>query len=56
MAARNSVFVITWLLDKTAMVKVMDALILLGYIEKKINPRDRREHFVSLTKKGNQAH
>jgi DNA-binding MarR family transcriptional regulator len=34
------------------MVKVMDALIESGYIEKKVNPQDRREHFVFLTKKG----
>ncbi len=39
-------------IDKTAMVKVMDALIESGYIEKKVNPRDRREYFVFLTKKG----
>lgn len=39
-------------IDKTAMVKVMDSLMNWGYIEKKVNPRDRRENFVNLTKKG----
>jgi len=38
--------------DKTAMVKVIDSLILSGHITKKVNPNDRREHFVFLTKKG----
>ncbi|MES2680902.1 MAG: MarR family winged helix-turn-helix transcriptional regulator [Bacteroidota bacterium] len=41
-------------IDKTAMVKVIDSLIAAGYIEKKINPADRREHFVFLTKKGSK--
>lgn len=39
-------------IDKTAMVKVIDYLIKIGYIARKVNPKDRREHFVLLTKKG----
>ena len=39
-------------IDKTAMVKVIDYLIKLGYIARKVNPKDRREHFVLLTRKG----
>lgn len=39
-------------IDKTAMVKVIDTLTEGGYVVKRINPDDRREHFVSLTKKG----
>ena len=39
-------------IDKTAMVKVMDTLTYAGYILKKVNPHDRREHFISLTPKG----
>ncbi len=39
-------------IDKTAMVKVVESLIRSGYIEKKVNPADRREHFVFLTRKG----
>lgn len=39
-------------IDKTAMVKVIDTLVDGGYISKKINPGDRREHFITLTKKG----
>ena len=39
-------------IDKTAMVKVMDYLIKAGYITRKINSKDRREHFILLTKKG----
>lgn len=38
--------------DKTAMVKVMNYLIKTGYIERKDNPKDKREHFIYLTKKG----
>lgn len=38
--------------DKTAMVKVMDYLSKAGLIERKTNPKDRREHFISLSKKG----
>jgi len=39
-------------IDKTAMVKVMDYLIEADYVRRKVNPDDRREHFVVLTKKG----
>ncbi|HWY10198.1 MAG TPA: MarR family winged helix-turn-helix transcriptional regulator [Bacteroidia bacterium] len=39
-------------IDKTAMVKVMDYLSKAGWIERKTNPNDRREHFISLSKKG----
>ena len=39
-------------IDKTAMVKVMDYLIKAEYIERQVNPKDRREHFITLTKKG----
>lgn len=39
-------------IDKTAMVKVMDYLIKADYIERRINPEDRRQHFILLTKKG----
>ncbi len=39
-------------IDKTAMVKVIDYLMKAGYIERKVNPEDRREHFIVLTKKG----
>lgn len=38
--------------DKTAMVKVLDYLIKAGYIDRNVNPEDRREHFIVLTKKG----
>lgn len=38
--------------DKTAMVKVIDYLIKAGYIDRNVNPDDRREHFIVLTKKG----
>src|SRR5690349_8050355 len=39
-------------IDKTAMVKVMNYLIKAGYIERNVNPKDRREHFITLTKLG----
>jgi DNA-binding MarR family transcriptional regulator len=38
--------------DKTAMVKVMNYLIKAEYIERQVNPKDRREHFITLTQKG----
>lgn len=39
-------------IDKTAMVKVMDYLSKAGFIERNTNPKDRREHFITLSKKG----
>jgi DNA-binding MarR family transcriptional regulator len=39
-------------IDKTAMVKVLDYLGKAGLIERHVNPDDRREHFISLSKKG----
>lgn len=39
-------------IDKTAMVKVIDYLIKAGYINRNVNPVDRRQHFIVLTKKG----
>lgn len=39
-------------IDKTAMVKVINYLMKAGYIDRQINPEDRREHFIVLTKKG----
>ncbi len=38
--------------DKTAMVKVMDYLIKAGYVTRSVNPKDRREHYITLTRKG----
>jgi MarR family transcriptional regulator for hemolysin len=39
-------------IDKTAMVKVLDYLTKEGCIERKVNPGDRRHHFISLSKTG----
>ncbi|MEO6303281.1 MAG: MarR family transcriptional regulator [Bacteroidia bacterium] len=39
-------------IDKTAMVKVIDHLIKNDLVDRVINPDDRREHFIKLTKKG----
>ncbi len=39
-------------IDKTAMVKVINYLVKAGYISRTRNPEDRREYFISLTKKG----
>jgi MarR family transcriptional regulator, transcriptional regulator for hemolysin len=39
-------------IDKTAMVKILDTLTKSGLIERKINPKDRRQHFLVLSKKG----
>ncbi len=39
-------------IDKTAMVKVIDYLIKVDFVERKTNPEDRREFHIVLTKKG----
>jgi DNA-binding MarR family transcriptional regulator len=39
-------------IDKTAMVKVVDYLLKMGYVIRKSNPEDRREQFVFLSAKG----
>lgn len=39
-------------IDKTAMVKVIDYLIKADYVKRTVNPNDRRQHFITLTKKG----
>jgi len=39
-------------IDKTAMVKIIDYLIKSGFVDRNVNPDDRREHFIVLTKKG----
>jgi MarR family transcriptional regulator for hemolysin len=38
--------------DKTAMVKILDSLTKSGLIERKVNPEDRRQHYILLSKKG----
>lgn len=40
------------MVDKTAMVKVIDYLSKHGCVERKVNPRDRREHTIVLSRKG----
>lgn len=40
------------MMDKAAMVKVLDYLTKAGYIHRITNPNDRREHFIELTEKG----
>ena len=39
-------------IDKTAMVKVMNYLIKSGYVQREVNPEDRREFFITLTPRG----
>jgi len=34
------------------MVKIIDYLVKMGYVRKNINLKNRREHFIELTKKG----
>lgn len=41
--------------DKSAMVRIVDYLVEKGYVRRKQNTADRREHFVVLTKKGEKA-
>ena len=40
--------------DKTAMVKILDHLGKLGFTERNVNPADRRQHVIRLTKKGKE--
>lgn len=39
-------------IDKTAMVKIIDYLAKAGYVERKTNPSDRRQHCITLTETG----
>ena len=39
-------------IDKSAMVRVLDYLKAKGYVARRINPEDRREHYITLTTKG----
>lgn len=41
-------------IDKTAMVKVIGYLSRAGLVQKKVNPHDRREQIIFLSKKGEQ--
>jgi len=41
--------------DKTAMVKVINYLVECGYVLRQRNPLDRREHIITLTKKGESS-
>lgn len=38
-------------MDKVSMVRIIDYLIDKNYVKKVVNPNDRREHFIQLTKK-----
>jgi MarR family transcriptional regulator for hemolysin len=38
-------------MDKVSMVRIIDYLIEKKYVKKVVNPSDRREHFIQLTKK-----
>lgn len=40
------------LMDKVSIVRILNALTEDGYIERKVNPEDRREHLLHITKKG----
>lgn len=40
------------LIDKVNMVRILDILSADGYIERKVNPADRREHLLFVTEKG----
>ena len=37
-------------MDKVSMVRIVDYLIEKKYVKKVVNPKDRREHFIQLTK------
>lgn len=39
------------LMDKVSLVRILDALETDGFIERKINPCDRRQHLLSITSK-----
>lgn len=38
-------------IDKASMVRIIDALVKKGFIERVVNPADRREHHIKLTEK-----
>lgn len=40
------------LIDKVNMVRILDVLCTDGYIERRVNPTDRRQHLLYVTEKG----
>lgn len=40
------------LMDKVGLVRILDALTEEGFIERKVNPADRRQHLLHVTKSG----
>ena len=40
------------LLDKVSMVRILDVLTADGFIERKVNPNDRRQHLLHITNAG----
>ncbi|TVR76965.1 MAG: MarR family transcriptional regulator [Chitinophagaceae bacterium] len=42
-------------IDKAAVVGIVDYLSDAGYIERNVNPKDRRQHIITLTKKAEKA-
>lgn len=40
------------LMDKVSLVRILDALTEEGFIERKVNPADRRQHLLHVTKSG----
>jgi MarR family transcriptional regulator for hemolysin len=39
------------LMDKVSLVRILDTLALDGFIERKTNPKDRRQHLLNITPK-----
>lgn len=44
----------TLLMDKVGLVRILDALTEEGFIERTVNPADRRQHLLHVTKRGAQ--
>lgn len=42
----------TLLMDKVSLVRILDNLTEEGFIERKVNPKDRRQHLLHVTEKG----
>lgn len=42
------------LMDKVSLVRILDALAEEGFIERKVNPTDRRQHLLHVTKSGSE--
>src|SRR4051812_25314680 len=48
-------YISDWLkIDKASMVRIIDGFVKKGYLNRTVNPKDRREHWMELTPKAHK--